>query len=350
MKIKNGKISFIISVIAIVILMASSFVYAISMDGKGESDIILGPISSEKDLVVIDEKNYALEALISILSPEDYVKVAGLISDYRKGDKDKIEDITKIVEKYISKDARRIVNYLIMDYNTKLVSRFAINHTTETLTFAPIEGFQMGNDEVITKQVQAMWKKIVNFVPYDVSQSIDCISVEMNKPKDNLITICSLDDLANKWEMNIDISFLLVNDDRKLCENLIYATIFYFVLRTDQVEFLAPKEGNYKFGLLTYKDDSYINLFYNKFWKGRRSEINADQYELYKKEFFNSKASRTVYDDMAVSFLNYVQNGYMRRYLGFKADKNNFFNDIPFFKQLAKGFRTEINIINNNMK
>lgn len=346
----DGKISLIISVVAMMILAISNFVCAASIDGKGESDVIFGPVSSEKDAFIVDERNYALESLKSVLSPEDYARVETLISDYRKGDKEKINELTQIIAKYNQKDAGRLVNYLLTDNDTKLVSRFEVNHTTNTLAFAPIQGLDIQSDAGITAQVQTMWQKILNFVPYEVSQSIDSISVEMNKPKENLITICSLDGLASKWEMNVDISLLIMDDDLKLCEHLIYMTIYYFVLRTDQVEFLNPKNDNYKFGTLTYKDDSYINLFYKKFWKGRRSEVNTDQYELYKKEFFNSKASRTVYDDMAVSFLNYVQGGYMRRYLGFKADKNNFFNDFPFFKQLAKGFRTEIGTISRGVQ
>lgn len=330
------------------ILLAMSFVCVVNTTAFATSyeqaNIVIGPNSTDGDAMRIDTKNYALEALKGVMSAKDFLLAMVYVSDYRKGDKSVVDSLTTLVSNYNIDNAKQIVNYILQDGTIELLGSYSVDHTTNTVSFVEMKGLTNGVTTNLDTIANVAWQSIVNFVPKEFSNSITKVHLEYNKDMTTLITMHESSTDASTWELNMDVSLLDAGNKDELIKYLIYITTFYYCLRTDQIEFLSPKKGNYVYQEKSYKDDSYINRFYKKFWKGRRKEVNTVQYDLYKNEFLDEKASRSVYDDMAVSFENYVRKGIMKRYLGFRADKTNFFDDYPKFRELAKEFRLKLNI------
>lgn len=318
------------------------FSYATSYES---ANILIGPNASDPDLISVDKDNYALKTLSQYMTPEDTMYAIVYVSEYNKGNVDAKQKLEELVFKYNPSGAAQVVNYILFDKNVKLLGSFAVNNVTNTLAFYPIIGLAESYDANVSYVANSFWEKFRSFAPVDFTHSISAIHIESNKEADNLATMVQSKNDASQFEINIDISLLDAANVEELNKYIIYLTTYYYILRMEQIEFLAPKKDNYAYAGHTYRDDSYINLFYKRFWKGRRKEVNISQYELYKNEFFDHKASRTVYDDMAVSYYHYIKNGIMRRYLGFRADKNNFFYDYPLFRDLAKEFRLKLGII-----
>lgn len=309
-----------------------------------KANVVVGPNSTDANQMYVDGKNFALDALQNVMSNHDFLLAMVYVSDYRKGDKSAMKSLTDLVATYNIENANQIINYILQDSTVKLLGSYAINHASNTLSYVQMNGLTTASTGNLDMTANAIWVNMQSFLPLEFLNSITTIHLELNKDKNTLITIHESSEDASTWEMNVDISLLDVDKKEELYKNLVYATVFYYCLRTDQIEFISPKKDNYMYQTKYYKNDSYINKFYKKFWKDRRQEVNTSQYGLYKNEFLDEKASRTVYDDMAVSFYNYVTKGIMRRYLGFRADKNNFFDDIPIFKELAKIFRIKLGV------
>lgn len=309
-----------------------------------EANVVIGKNSTEADNIFIDKRNETFEKLMKLMSKEDSAKVFVYISEYRKGNKEVINDLTDLIYKYDKEHAVHIANYILKEQYITYLTSYTVDHLTHKLVETPISSVATFRNDVMNSAAASFWENFKGVVPEEFSNSIESIHFEKDKDPDNLITICESTTVPGYWDMNVDVSIVDVSNTDKLWDYFMYVTVFYYCLRDDQVEKLVETKGNYIFKDKTYRTDSYINKFYKKFWKGRRQETNTNQYSLYKKEFLNAKASRTVYDDMAVSFVNYVKNGYMRRYLGFRADKTNFFDEYEFFRNLANHFRNILSI------
>lgn len=308
------------------------------------ADVIVGPNSTDAGNVYVDDENFALDSLKKIMNPNDFALATIYVSDYRKGNKEAENNLRNLISKYNSQNINQIMNYLLQDNKVRLLSTFSINHLNNDLIFVPMVGLVDSADANTTLLAKTFWNYVLTLAPRDFVDSINLLHIDLNKDYDNMATLCSSSTDASRWDINVDVRLLDPNNEEEVKKNIIYLMTYFYVLRTDQVEFLSPKKGNYSYDGRTYKDNSYINDFYRRFWKSRRNEINTNQYSLYKNEFLDTRASRTVYDDMAVSFYNYVTKGVMKRYLGFRADKTNFFNDYPFFKDLAKKLRINLGI------
>lgn len=319
----------------------ATFVFATSHE---RANIIIGKNSSEGENIYIEKNNATLDSIISIMSEEDALTAYVYISEYRKGDTSMEKLLIDLIHKYDPNFALNIAQYILVENDTLYLTTYNVRRPSYTIECKPISTIALFEKNELDEAAQIFWNKFKSIVPVDFYENVENIHFEKNKNQDNLITICVSSISADRWELSVDISLLDSENESMLYDNIMYATVYYYILKKDQIEQLVKTKGNYQYAGETYRTDSYINKFYKKFWKGRRSETNSDQYALYKKEFLNRKASRTVYDDMAVSFVNYVKNGYMRRYLGFRADKTNFFDDYEFFKNLAKSFRTFLGI------
>lgn len=324
-----------------IIFLTTLFINGVSFASTYEKpNVLMGPNSINYEDIYLDDRNYALESLSKIMTKEDTLKAYVYVSEYRKGNKDIIENLVDLIRIYNPNHAQFITNYIINDNNIKLKAAFSVNHMDNSINYYDIYGLTEPLTAILKNDAEIIWNKFINYVPEEFHKNIDYIYLEEGKHREAYITICEVDDNAEKWSICFDVALAKDENYEQMKELIIHNTVYYYILRADQVEMNKPRKGNYVYRDRVYKDDSYINLFYKKFWKQRRKEINSGQFDLYPEEFFNSKASKTVYDDMAVSFVIYMLEG-----VSFKNDtkfttlKRNFFNDFEVFKSLALFYR-----------
>lgn len=330
------------------LLLLSAFVFLFTNSAFATSyegaNIVIGKNSSDKDDVYIEQNNTTLENIVKNMTEEDALTAYVYVSEYRKGDKEMEDLLVDLLRKYEPIFALNIAHYILQENYATYLTTYIVKRPTYDIEPMPIKAITTVQNNELDKVANIFWKRFKEFVPEEFYNDVDCIHIDSNKDPNNLITFCRSSLTLDHYELIVDLSLLNDINIETLYDYFMYLTVYYFVLNDDQVEQLVETRGNYKYGGFSYRTDSYINRFYKKFWKGRRFETNTNQYQYYKKEFLNEKASRTVYDDMAVSFVNYVKNGYMRRYLGFRADKTNFFDDYELFRNLAKTFRSFLGI------
>ena len=317
------------------------FLYA---DVKKPS-VVADPLVSENEgenFLFDSIDSYALRQLKNYLPSTDYDTLVDLLLKVQNGDTEAKNLIKLLLKDYSPNSEELISQYLINDKNIKLDALYFVEKGTYALGYVPIQCFTDREENEYVRNIKtALWTEALAIFPNEMLDNISNIAIEENKSRENLITISHTSDFKT-WALSFDV--LAVTDTNDLRDALIQAVAYYYILNNKQTEPSASK-NNYVYDGMTYADKSYINIFYKKFWKGRRKEWNVNQKTLYEKDFINAKASRTVYDDMAVSFTEYVKHGIAYRYLGFRADKQNFFDDYEFFRNLASEIRKNIGII-----
>lgn len=307
--------------------------------------VVADPLVSENegnDFLFEAIDSYALRKLKDFLPITDYNTLVELLTSVYNGNMEAKEMIKLLLKDYSPNSEELILQYLVNDKNIKLDALYFVDKNTHALGYVPIQCFTDFEENEYVRNIKTiLWTEALAIFPDEMLENVSNIVIEENKSRDNLVTISHTKDFKT-WALSFDV--LAVADMDDLRDSLIQAVAYYYILNSSQTEPSASK-NNYTFDGMTYADKSYINIFYKKFWKGRRKEWNVNQKTLYEKDFINEKASRTVYDDMAVSFTEYVKHGIAYRYLGFRADKQNFFDNYEFFRNLANKLRESIGII-----
>lgn len=210
------------------------------------------------------------------------------------------------------------------------------------MKYVPVENITSPvENEVQVGMIKIIWDLAKETIPDGLLNEIDYIIIEEHRNVDNLMTISS--DNPRNEKFNIHLDAILTYNLGRLQNELAAAAVMMFILDTSEVDFNKKRGSNYKFNNLYYKDESFINIFYEKFWKGRKQENTETLYERYPREFLSKEASFNVYTDMAVSFMTYMRKGYNDNTNAVTNAKQNFFDNYEEFRYLA-------NILRRNMR
>lgn len=216
-------------------------------------------------------------------------------------------------------------------------------HENGEIKYVPVEGVTSNKEnEVQSGMIKIIWDMAKETIPEGFLNEIEYIIIEEHRDVDNLMSISSINPRNEKFNIHLDAA--LAYDLGKLQNELAAATLMMFVLDTSEVDFNKKRGATYKFNDLYYKKDSFINIFYEKFWKGRREENIDSLYERYPKEFLSREASFNVYTDMAVSFMTYMRKGYNDNTNAVTNAKQNFFDDYEEFRYLASILRRNMRL------
>ena len=202
------------------------------------------------------------------------------------------------------------------------------------MKYVPVEGVTSPvENEVQVGMIKIIWDLAKETIPKELLNEVEYIIIEEHRNIDNLMTISS-DDPRNE-KFNIHLDAILAYHLGRLQNELAAAAVIMFILDSSEVDFGKKRGNNYKFNDLYYKDESFINIFYERFWKGRKQENTDTLYDRYPREFLSKEASFNVYTDMAVSFMTYMRKGYNDSTNAVTNAKQNFFADYEEFRYLA---------------
>ena len=211
------------------------------------------------------------------------------------------------------------------------------------MKYVPVEGYTSPiENEVQAGMIKTIWDLAKDTIPKELLNEIKYIIIEEHRNVDNLMTSCS-DDPRNE-KFNIHLDAILTYNLGRLQNELAASAVMMYILDSSEVDFNKKRGTNYKFNNLYYKDESFINIFYEKFWKGRKQENTETLYERYPREFLSKEASFNVYTDMAVSFMTYMRKGYNDNANAVTNAKQNFFDYYEEFRFLANILRRNMNL------
>ena len=279
------------------------------------------------------QTNNVLNTITSKMTKEDEVELRKMVVNFFAGEKDLLNDMIALVGKY-SKSPDYLLNYVLFEKSVTPVARYQIING-ELNPIADIDQMLISyyKEEDLTKAYY-IWDKIKQIWPIEDLQHISYFHLSKNKEEDAKIAISILDPETNTWTLDIDEDLFFYYDDLKY--NIQIGLAFYHALNMDNVINVGVNNKNtYTLRGLQYAEDSAINKFYKRFWKGRKTEYDVEQSSKYVDHFFNTKASRTCYDDFAISFLQYALKGKRSTSKTVLSDKLMFFDNLSEYTALA---------------
>lgn len=301
-------------------------------------------------------KNPIIENIKSLVSSKDYKKIKKIYEDYVKSklDLDKAaDDIYTILLKYKNLKADDVlINIFTADNGT--VARFTINTSNMSLTYKDPTGTgikKISNKEII--QYKNAWKELRKIVPDALLKDFKEFDISTDGEYGVLAFVQNIDGTGKTWKISIDPADM--GDKIQFANTVIHEYGHYLSLNQKQVTYVNEKTDEsiledfdlYKEPYMVSKKDSYINKFYNEFWKDFAidRDINTSNqlfYFRHSNEFINTYASTSCAEDFAECFSAYV----LPANIGlFKQQQDK----IDFFDQF-KEIKTIKNQILANMK
>lgn len=231
--------------------------------------------------------------------------------------------------------------------------------------FVMVEENRSGKESKVSsyKKEEELIKLIQDFYPQDLlNKYVHSINIYTDGIDNDFAYVESVLGSENKkWMISFDIqdSYNDINGlyHRYFFETMVHEFMHILSLNHEQVDYRGSESDTYYLQEGASKEDSYINLFYQKFWKGARlsnylidlemgsysveevEEIRENLYYKHKNNFVNSYAMTNPTEDLAESFTYFVYANNLSKNSSIKDRKMRFFNDFPELRQLKEHFK-----------
>ncbi|WGX74814.1 hypothetical protein QJS64_11795 [Paraclostridium bifermentans] len=297
------------------------------------------------------QKDKTLNKLKGILSESDYKTLKQLIEDYNQGDYESIDKMQDILSIYNKKNADVIVMYLTENSSLDLKASFDITKNLN-LKYRYIKGLtQKYLNDKENEEYENIWEKIKFILPNKGLENFDELYLTTDGKLNELASVKVNNDSGSRWIMNIDPEDVVFKNKNKLFyETILHEYFHYMTLNDKQVKYTENYNmKNYcEEGLVSNKN-SYINDFYNEFWKDILEDRNINKENLYfydrhKNSFVDEYASTDPSEDIAETFSYFVLNNKPRGH-SIKDQKINFFYKYKDLVELRNQLRSKINTI-----
>lgn len=174
----------------------------------------------------------------------------------------------------------------------------------------------------------AIWKEVLKIVPKEYLNNISKFEIFTDGEDGILAMVEPLSEDNKNWSFSVDIKDSLNENGKLDTKELAYTLIHEFghilTLNNSQIENIEQNNNNRdRFSTMEgiAKEKSYLNQFYNKFWKDIYKELeeiekieDEEKYEIAKEEFFEKYNVRFVSDyastnpgeDIAETFAEFI--------------------------------------------
>lgn len=259
-----------------------------------------------------------------------------------------MQDILSI---YNKKNADVIVMYLTENSSLDLKASFDITKNLN-LKYRYIKGLtpEYLNDKE-SEEYKNIWEKIKFILPNKGLENFDELYLTTDGKLNELASVKVNNSSGSIWIMNIDPEDVVFKNKNKLFyETILHEYFHYMTLNDKQVKYTENYNmKNYcEEGLVSNKN-SYINDFYNEFWKDILEDRNINKENLYfydrhKNSFVDEYASTDPSEDIAETFSYFVLNDKPKGN-SIKDQKINFFYKYKDLVELRNQLRSKINTI-----
>lgn len=303
-------------------------------------------------------QNPIIENLKSVLSKKDYQKVKKLYENYIKTDGDieqTADDIYEILSKYKELKAEAVLlNIFTADNGT--VAQFTINTSNMTLKYQDSTGtgIKKLTKKQITKYKQA-WKELRKIIPDSMLKNFKEFDISTDGKYGVLAFVQNIDEKGKTWKISIDPADM--DDKVEFANTVIHEYGHYLSLNDTQVTYANENMDEdsmiddfdlYREPSMITKKNSYLNQFYNKYWKDFAidRDINTSSqlfYFRHSNQFIDTYASTSCAEDFAECFSFYVLPS------GEKLTKEQQ-EKLDFFDQFKKVKEIKTQILSNMKK
>lgn len=283
---------------------------------------------------------------------EQYGKLLDLYLDKEAtGDfeaaQDKYDEIIELLNKYPELSAGP---------QSELYAQYQVKNEKLTEIKKPVD--EMGQDMKITevsdadkKQHQLLWDYVVKLMPDSATDYVDKFEIGSDGKDGTMAFVYATDESGKKFVLNLDIKDM-TDANGKFSKKDMDETIvheFGHIITLNNTQMTDKSAGTYETQEGILNKDSYLNKFYDQFWKSKTekyllsNEGGMRQYDvekLYSEHeawFVSDYAATNVEEDIAESFRVFVLENKATGN-SVKDQKVNFFYQFP---ELVK-MRTEI--------
>lgn len=259
-------------------------------------------------------KNNTLYKLKKTLNQEDYKSVTKLCKSYADGDYASLDSLTNIINKYYFSNTDIITTYLTQSSNLELESVFNINKNLD-LDYSSIKGITPDKvTNLENEKYNLIWDDIKYILPNSDLKNFDKLFFATDGEYNELASVTPNNFNGSEWIITIDPNDVKSSDNNLFYETILHEYFHYLSLNNKQVSYTDDyNTRNYcEEGMVT-KTNSYLNDFYNQFWKNIIDDKLVDKnnyyfYERHKDSFIDEYASTDPSEDIAETFAYFVLN------------------------------------------
>lgn len=296
-------------------------------------------------------KDSTIKKLKKVLNKADYNKIEKLIKDYENNDYDSIDKIKDILNKYDKKNSELVSLYLTENNNLDLRASFDINKNLD-IKYQCIDGVtpKTLNDKE-KNEYQKIWEKVKHILPNKGLENFEKLYICSDGKLNELAAVMPNNESGSKWVINIDSEDVdFGKNKRAFFETIFHEYFHYMSLNDKQVKYTEDYNmKNYcEVGIVSNKN-SYLNDFYNEFWKGILEDRNINKeslyfYERHKNSFIDDYAATSPDEDIAETFSFFILDDKPKGN-SIKDKKIKFFYKYKELVKLREQLREKINTI-----
>lgn len=176
--------------------------------------------------------------------------------------------------------------------------------------------YEIGADGGLTpvegdkEEYRALWDQVRTLLPDGSLDAFYHFTVFTDGPENILAYVVPSDEEGVQWELAVDAQD--TDDPVELAETVFHEYAHYLTLNNKQVTYGgAPRYDCYGEADLVSLPDSYLNTFYQRFWKDylddRLADPDSDRFYLrHEDDFITSYAATSPSEDIAESFSYFV--------------------------------------------
>lgn len=265
-----------------------------------------------------------LDNLKKILTPKDYKNLVALRNSYFEAIDSgeytyEIEDDLKaILEKYPERlDADIVFLNLIDEKHQQNIGILKFGATRAVHYQNPKENGLEPLDKKEQKQLFKIWDTTIKVLPEYLFSGFDYFKIGGDGEGGTLAYVIPSDLHGEKWCMAIDDKDFVPNDGF-YPYTVVHEMLHYLTLNNEEVRYLIGEEQEQSFpssvywdGLCVGREGSYIQSFYEKFWRHITPVRNANSdspyfYTRHMDDFITEYASTNCAEDMAETFSAWV--------------------------------------------
>lgn len=298
----------------------------------------------------LPENNVIIKNIKKTLSAKDYKKIVKLYNQYIENEKDSIYNkMYEILSKYKKLDAQAVCDNII-GVNMPMKGQFEINH--KNLSVSYLNPQKYGLSKLSKKQVKKykkVWDEVKKILPANYFSTFKEFDIASDGKYGTMAYVMQMDATGKTWKMCIDPADMKNKTDFAL--TVVHEFSHYVSLNHRQVNYfsadenLMPSFEQYWDYEVLANQDSYLNLFYQKFWSDVDADWKADPdnslfYVRHYKEFVTEYAATQCAEDFAETFSFYVLG--KEDATKEQEEKMAFFDQFPELKQMKQEISNNI--------
>ncbi len=287
----------------------------------------------------------AAESLKSELSKAEYEKLMALAeSSLESEDEEEMEKDSLEVDKILSKFGLSARELIVQSLSESVqLALYNVNNgkiTRENLDIALDTEKNIGVDVLHQK----IWDKIKDLFPSKYMNMIKRFEIATDGEFELSAYVDKEGDAS--WRLSVDIKDLLDKNGKfqqEAMKTIVHELSHIVSLNKGQMTDNSSDKNLYTVDEGTLKKGSYLNQFYQKFWKDIKIEDTFSYYEKHKDDFVTDYAATNPEEDFSESFAYFVTEDKPKDG-SIKSKKVLFFYDYPEFVTMRKDIRVKIGL------